>query len=334
MVKPAPSILLLLSLGFVACENAPMRDPTAPEVGFDDVEASAAIVNIWATKSPIPTTRNFAVAGAANNVIYVVGGNDAGSQSTKTVRAYTIATNSWSLRASLPQNRRSANGATFLDGRLYVSGGISNTGVAAKTLYAYNPTTDTWVKRANLPNPSACGAQGAIGGRLYVYAPSGGACGTVHRFYRYNPNNNTWTSLPTPPSIHLSPVGGVIGGKFYLAGGSANALLAPNLSLHVYDPATNGWTTKASLPSKQQNAAGAALLGRLYVAGGIDFTAPGVPPIPTLRSYNPATNSWVTLASMPTPRFYAAGANAGGQLWVISGFGTGGNSTKVEAYTF
>lgn len=333
MVKPNSSILLSLCLAVAACENGPTRESTAPEVEPGILEAAPALVNSWTTKSSIPATRIFAVAGAENNVIYFVGGRDDGGQSTKTVLAYTIATNSWSFKASLPTNRRVANGATFLGGRLYVSGGISNTGGAGKTLYAYNPGTNTWVKKANMPTASACGAQGAIGGRLYVYAPPGGACGTVHRFYRYNPDNNSWTSLPTPPSVHVSPVAGVIGGKFYLAGGTADGALNPNLALHVYDPGTNSWVTRAPLPSKQQHAAGAALLGKLYVVGGIDFTAPGVPPIQTLRAYNPATNSWATMASMPTPRFYAAGANAGGKLWVISGFGMGGSSTKVEAYT-
>jgi N-acetylneuraminic acid mutarotase len=331
MVKPQSSILLSLCLAVAACENAETRELTAPEL--EPVETAATVANTWATKSPIPVTRNFAVAGAQNNIIYFVGGRNAGGQSTKTVLAYTIATNSWAFKADLPANRLAANGATSLGGRIYVSGGISNTGGAAKTLYEYNPATNTWIKRANLPNPAACGAQGAIGGRLYVYAPAGGACGTLHRFYRYNPASDSWTTLPAPPSVHLSPVAGVIGGKFYLAGGTADGALNPNLALHVYDPASNSWATRAPLPSKQQEAAGAALLGKLYVAGGINFTAPGVPPIPTVRAYDPATNSWATKAAMPTPRYYAAGVNAGGLLWVISGFGSGGNSTKVEAYT-
>jgi N-acetylneuraminic acid mutarotase len=333
MFKPNSSILLTLCFAVAACENGPTRESPAPEVELGALDDAAAIVNIWSTKASIPSTRNNAVAGAQNNIIYFVGGRDAANQSTKTVRAYSIATNSWSQKADLPQNRRSANGASFLNGRLYVSGGISNTGGAAKTLYQYNPGTNTWVKKANLPNPAACGAQGVIAGRLYVYAPPGGTCGTLHRFYRYNPNNNTWATLPTPPSVHLSPVAGVIGGKFYLAGGNVNAVLTPNLALHVYDPGTNSWATKASLPSKQQYAAGAALSGKLYVAGGANFDILGAPPISTVRAYDPATNSWSAKAALPTARYYATGVNAGSRFWVISGWAAGGNSTKVEAYT-
>ena len=332
MVKLTPTVSLVLCLGLSACENptAPERSPT---VGLDAGDAPDALVNSWATFSSLPTPRNFAVAGAQNNIIYFVGGDNSAGQATKTLLAYTVATNSWAFKTSMPVNRTAANGASFLNGRLYVSGGISNTGGAARTLYEYNPATDTWTKKANMPTASACGAQGVISGRLYVYAPPGGSCGTAHRFYRYNPNTDTWVSRPTPPNIHASPVAGVIGGKFYLVGGSVNGTLTPNLALHVYDPATNSWTTRTPLPSKQQNAAGGALLGKLYVAGGIDFTAPGVPPIATVRAYDPTTNTWSARASMLTPRFYAAGVNAGGKLWVISGFGSGGNSTKNEAFT-
>lgn len=332
-MKSIPAVPVCLGLLLAACETATAPEPRAPDAGLGVAGALPDLVNSWATKSPVLTARNFAVAGAQNNIIYFVGGRDAGGQSTKTVMAYTIATNSWAFKASLPVNRRAANGASFLDGRLYVSGGISNIGGAAKTLYQYNPATNTWLKKANMPTASACGAQGVISGRLYVYAPAGGACGTAHRFYRYNPNNDSWASLPTPPSIHLSPVAGVISGKFYLAGGTADGALNPNFALHVYDPGTNSWSTKAQLPAKHQNAAGGALLGKLYVAGGINFSVPGTIPVSAVRAYDPATNTWSSKALMLTPRHYAAGVNAGGKLWVISGFGAGGISTKNEAYT-
>jgi N-acetylneuraminic acid mutarotase len=322
---------LAFGMALAACETP--TESTPPDVALEGVEPTGAEVNTWATKASILTYRRFAVAGAQNNIIYVVGGTDVSGDATKTVQAYTIATNSWAFKADLPVNRSSLNGASFLNGRLYVSGGQSNTGGAMKTLYSYNPNTNSWTKHANMPVASACGAQGVIAGRLYVYAPGIGACGSTHGFYRYNPNNNTWTSLPTPASKHASPVGGVIGGKFYLVGGTANNTLSPNLQLHVYDPGSNSWGAKAWLPSKQQNAAGAALNGRLYVAGGINFDTPLTPAISSLRSYNPGPNSWSTVAPMPTPRFYAAGVNAGGKLWVISGNANGGNSTKVEAYT-
>jgi N-acetylneuraminic acid mutarotase len=110
-------------------------------------------------------------------------------------------------------------------------------------------------------------------------------------------------------------------------------LLGLSLSLAAYDPATNSWSTKASLPSKQQYAAGAAFSGKLYVAGGANFDVLGVPAYSTVMAYDPTTNTRSAKAGMLTPRYYAAGVNAGSKLWVISGWGAGGNSSKNEAYT-
>ena len=67
---------------------------------LDDVAALAAS-NSWATKSPIPASHLFAKAGAINGIIYVVGGENSSSQSISTVRAYNIASNIWSIKASL-----------------------------------------------------------------------------------------------------------------------------------------------------------------------------------------------------------------------------------------
>ena len=49
--------------------------------------------------------------------------------------------------------------------------------------------------------------------------------------------------------------------------------------------------------------------------------------------YDPATNTWVTKASMPTARRGAAGATYGGKLYVIGGRNAAGNDiATVEAY--
>jgi N-acetylneuraminic acid mutarotase len=337
MIDKSRLPLIGLCVALAGCAAESSRDLTAPDAGAEPFQPAAlALANTWATRAQIFGGANFAAAGAINNMIYFVGGRS-GSTNLKTVRAYNITTNSWSTKASLPTNRSSPNGASNIGGQLYVSGGISNTGGPGRTLYAYFPGSNFWVRRANMPVAGACGAQGVIGGLLYVYFPGHGGCGSTQGFYRYNPASDSWTARALPPSVHGSPVAGVIAGKFYLAGGTLNSSLDPNLALHVYTPATNSWATRAPLPSKQQNAAGGALLGKLYVAGGIDFTPPGggLPvAIPTVRAYDPGTNSWSNKASMPTPRYYAAGTNAAGQIWVISGSGQSSEArNKNEAYT-
>ena len=90
-----------LCAALAACDTAP-TESAVPDAGLTGVDPTAKLINTWAAKAPIPLGRSFAVAGAQNNIIYVVGGEDALHQATKTVQAYTIATNSWSSRPTFP----------------------------------------------------------------------------------------------------------------------------------------------------------------------------------------------------------------------------------------
>ena len=77
MLKPFPSVLIGLAAALAACEP-PTRESSAPDTGLGAVDPTAAVINSWDTKASIPTSRLFAVAGAQNNIIYFVGGEDAG----------------------------------------------------------------------------------------------------------------------------------------------------------------------------------------------------------------------------------------------------------------
>ena len=190
---PRSPILLSLCAALAACEH---DVNTAPDAAFGAHDAGAAVANSWSTKSSILSYRRFAAAGVLNNVIYFVGGRDAASKSTKTVYAYTISNNSWSVKADLPKNRSGANGATAIGSRLYVSGGLSNTGGASKTLYAYNFNNNTWVQLKSMPTESACGAQ----------ARSAGGCTCMHRpAARAARSTVSIATTPTPTSGSLCP---------------------------------------------------------------------------------------------------------------------------------
>jgi len=123
-------------------------------------------------------------------------------------------------------------------------------------------------------------------------------------------------------------VSGVIGGKFYLAGEGAFFV--------AYDPATKRWSGRANVAHPERFMCGAVLNGKLFVAGGFDASnaEAGLPgAVPTLRVYDPATNAWHFRASMPTPRWDAAGAAAGELFFVISGYINSTVTRNVVAYT-
>lgn len=335
-MSPRKSAAILLGTFAVigACDRPPTQDPTAPEDPAvrpldPGSNALAALSDTWATMPPLPSVRQNHDAVGLNNIVYVIGGLSPAGVSLTRVDAFNLATNTWSPRAPLPSPRSDLNGASAINGRIYVSGGHDASGAQTKTLFVYNPGTDTWVRKADMPRAGGCGTQGVIEGLLYVTTDCGLFSSDTTRFYRYAPVTNTWTKLASPPdNFNLFGVSGVIGGKYYLAG-DGHLFVA-------YDPATKRWTERANTAHPERFMCAAVLNGKLFVAGGFDASnaeadLPGA--VPTLRVYDPATNTWHFRASMPTPRWDAAGAAGGGRFFVISGRNETTVIMKVVAYT-
>jgi N-acetylneuraminic acid mutarotase len=98
------------------------------------------------------------------------------------------------------------------------------------------------------------------------------------------------------------------------------------------------WTSRRPAPTTRQHAAAAVIDGRLYLVGG-QLTGTGVTPGPAtgvLEIYDPATDTWTTGASMPTPRMGLVAATVGGKLYAIGGATDGFQSPNatgtVEVY--
>jgi N-acetylneuraminic acid mutarotase len=104
------------------------------------------------------------------------------------------------------------------------------------------------------------------------------------------------------------------------------------------DPGTVGWTFGASMPTARQGAATAAEGGRLYVIGGSTGTGAGNGTVVgSAEAYDPASDSWTTLAPMPSPRFQSHGAaQIGGKIYVAGGrlcsCIPGGNTNSLFIY--
>ena len=158
----------------------------------------------------------------------------------------------------------------------------------------------------------AGGVTGVISGKLYVVTacftsfpgdPYSEGCSEhlAPFFFRYNPVTDRWTTLPSPfTEFSYSPyAGGVIGGKFYLMTG-----LGDDSKLSVYDPATNQWTPRNALGFARPGAATAVLGGKLYVIGGRRYNPAlgGSEIIDKTIVYDPATDRWTPVASLPAPR--------------------------------
>ena len=277
-----------------------------PENGGPTSAPELAVTsNTWISRADLPGDQSLDYAVAAvpkasgQSIVYVMGGlSETGGKRGRNY-AYNVATNTWTLKASMPFAVYGTNGAGVINGKIYISGGVTGKYAATNALLMYNPATNTWTRKRDMPTGGSWGQTGVISGKLYVLT----ACGSgmydcpgpegIQFFYRYDPATDQWSSLPLPPN----GAGGqaqVVGGKWYVVGGKR---------LDIYNPVTNRWTTGTPWNSVRSGAATAALNGKLYMIGGMRLNADGSwTTVAATSVYDPATNTWSLKAPLPTPR--------------------------------
>jgi N-acetylneuraminic acid mutarotase len=83
----------------------------------------------------------------------------------------------------------------------------------------------------------------------------------------------------------------------------------------------NSWTEKAPMPSQYSGDEAAVVNGTIYLIGVVPF---GHPNSITIRSnsfaYDPSTDTWTAIASMPTPRESFSVATYDNKIFVMGGF--------------
>jgi N-acetylneuraminic acid mutarotase len=285
---------VLLSLAVVAGTLlvACEQDPTSPDRETRSVASLSA--GTWTTKAPMP-----------------------------------IAT--WQLAAGVVMN---AEGRTIL----YAIGGptVDRTGL----IKAYDPVSDSWEPRQLAPIPGGMRERtngvGVINGKLFI--SGGDAIGRAvegRRLLVYDPAENSWRRKTNLPITSWGGVTGVIRGKLYvLTGGCGSCPGEPyTRRLYVFNPRKHVWTRLADCPNQHVLGAGGVIKSKFYVAGGQELQPEG--PIVfsnKLDAYDPATNTWTTLASMPTARYHAAAAVLRHRLHIIGGTNDSDLFSQVEAY--
>jgi hypothetical protein len=298
-LPPVQLVLALGALALIAC--AEDRSPTQPESGAEPASASLAAAlapNTWTLKAAPPN--GSLVDGLSAGVV-----PDASGQSI----VYTFG------------GRETGEGQC--------EGGI----------LTYKIGTNTWTGKGSDPRLPVFNSNGVgkIGNTLYISGGETFCGGSFHidgQFSAYNPATNTVTAKATPPKLTSVGVTGVIDGKLYVLPGRCSGELYPNQyycqsesirTLFRYSPTTNFWSWKRQAPHNHANGAGGVINGKFYVAGGGDGGA-------ALDRYNPATDTWTTLAPLPRGGT-AVGAVLQGKLYVVVGAPTGRRAYAYDPAT-
>ena len=315
----------------------------------------------WSKAAPFPEPEEELYGITVNGKMYVIGGFGLAPTFGKPpglVFEYDPTGDKWTKKKNIPVPVHHQAMAT-LNGKIYVFGGyILNTvpGVPGggwepvDNVWEYDTATDNWKALAPLPGKRGSAIAAETGGKIYVIGgaiPEPGSTEVAVRPTRparsvgtnevYDPATNTWASRSPMPTPRNHAFAGAVNGKIYVIGGRLSSpfiTVSSNVDIvEEYDPATNTWgAAKMQMPTARSGGGWATFNGKIYIVGGELQTRQITPAFRAFEAYDPATNTWQILQSMPVPRHGVAGAFIGNKLHFVSGKVTssGGNDTQLE----
>jgi len=310
-----------------------------PGCGLVPTSSATASATSTATASPTPTASTTATPTNTPSPQATPTGTRTASASVSPTPTRTSPPSSatpastWIPLTPLPGGPRQEIGVTALDGRVYVIGGFGG----ADVVEVYDTSTNQWDRVADLPSGRNHIGTAALGGLVYVV---GGFVGNgftpASEVFRYDPGEDEWSTVAALPQPRGALALVELDGRLYASGGSGPV---ESVSDHAaYDPDANMWTPLAPLPSPARNhLAAVALDGFVYVVGGRRDGGGNINSA-QLDRYDPDTNSWEPLASMPTARSGHAAAAIAGRIVVMGGEVNAANPpnnvfVEVEVYS-
>jgi N-acetylneuraminic acid mutarotase len=150
---------------------------------------------------------------------------------------------------------------------------------------------------------------------------------------------NTWTKLnDVGMGKRERATGFAIGPTGYLCGGLDTAEVI-HKDLWSYNPQTDSWSQKADLPGPGRRDAVSFVIGNYgFVGAGMDsVSGPTGTTLKDFWRYNPATNSWASVADFPGAGgqgiYFATGFSVGGKGYLCGGK-TGPNTYSNQLWEF
>jgi N-acetylneuraminic acid mutarotase len=257
------------------------------------------------------------------------------------VYEYDPGPDKWTKKKDIPVHVHHQAQAAF-NGKLYIFGGclraISGEG-GTTNVWEFDPVADSYRALAPLPVKRCSAIAETVNGKIYVIGglePFENGMGTrvTGRNEMYDPATNTWTERSPMPTSRDHAFSGVVNNKIYVIGGRIGAGNIPattNIDIvEEYDPATNLWgSIKDRMPTPRSGGGAATYNGKIYVGGGELQNRQLAAAFRALEAYDPVSNTWEILPSMPSSRHGNAMGFIGNKLHVVSGKQEGGGAADM-----
>jgi len=320
---------------------------------------SAGSQGTWSTKAPLPSQHLDAGAAAVDGKIYVLGGEASrNNPATPFNHQYDPATDRWRELAPMPRGISHAGVAAY-NGKIYVVGGFTAIvhAAALDQVHEYDIATDIWRQLAPLSSPRGSVGVAVVDGKIHAIGGRGLNNLTVATHEVYDPVSGKWTQAAPLPKArdHIGVV--AVDGRIHVIGGrisnratdNSKPTTGPvafsnlnngfNTSLHdSYDPATDTWKSAPPVPTARSNGAAVYYHGLiLYVGGECKKPNPkgGGDTFSENEAFDPKTNRWLTLATLPAGRQGFGAATIGQSAYFAGGsLGCGGGPMTQQLLVF
>jgi N-acetylneuraminic acid mutarotase len=313
----------------------------------------------WVKMAPFPEAEEELYGVSANGKMYVMGGFGTGGKPVGMMWEYDPAGDKWTKKKSFPLPVHHQAQVAYR-GKIYIFGGYTLYTIPGQqgggwqpvdNSWEYDPVADTYKALAPMPGKRGSAIAEEVGGKIYVI---GGAttnpgssevavfptrpARSVGTNEVYDPATDKWETRSTMPTTRNHMFSGAVNGKIYVIGGRiGNPFITVSTNIDVveeYDPATDQWgSLKTRMPTPRSGGGVATYKGKIYVAGGELQTPQLLGAFRALEAYDPATNTWEILPSMPIPRHGVAGAFLGNKLHLVSGKVTSGGGGGLNLST-
>lgn len=236
----------------------------------------------------------------------------------------------WESKAPLPLGHHSGSAVTG-NGKIYHVGGQKKNGaswIMSNQMFEFDPAKNEWSEKSNLPTVRCNLATASVDGKIYVI----GGDSFLNTNEVYDPATDSWTNLTAMPTARQHIKGAVVAGKIYIIGGLETWYKVSNKN-EVYDPLTNVWEQKSPIPTPKHNYAATVFDDKIYIFGGATQSGNNVwIDNSSVEIYDPVTNSWDSVSTMPTARFNPGIAVVEDKILILGGYAGDNVSNRVDIF--
>ena len=246
---------------------------------------------------------------------------------------------SWDSKSSAPIGLSEAQGAAVGE-KVYVFSGFDAGSTTTARSSVYDTTKNSWSALPDTPIEVTHAPAVVDGETIWLI---GGYRGdhpgpAIRDVWKFDTVTRLWRVGPPLPAPRGAGAAAIVGRQLHYFGGTnrvAGSTADLDQSSHWVLNLDGGttWSSRAALPNPRNHLTGIAVGGKIYAIGGQHNENENTGLQSDVHRYNPATNAWTKVASLPKARSHSAAVGRDGQIIVMGGTNPGaGASSDVTAY--